>query len=109
MGGQQFGCVLTACEFPERQVDIADGLCGLDAELMARCVGRHLPDKTADDGHRIATIRHAGTPLARGLRGGAVDDGNEVICDDDAVLAFLLGILRNEALLDDFHFGGMVY
>ena len=94
---------------PGGGVDGADGLCGLDAELMARCVGRHLPDKTADDGHRIAAIRHAGTPLACGLRSGAVDDGDEVICDDDAVLAFLSGVLRNEALLDDFHYGGMVY
>ena len=88
---------------PGGGVDIADGLCGGDAELMARCVRSQFLDDTADDGHRITAVGHTGAPLARGLRGRAVDDGDEVICDDDSVLAFLRGILWCEALLDDFH------
>ena len=88
---------------PGGGVDIADGLCGGDAELMARCVRGQPSDDAADDGHRITAVGHAGAPLARGLRGGAVDDGDEVICDDDSVLAFLRGVLWREALLDDIH------
>ena len=88
---------------PGGGVDIADGLCGSDAELMARCVRSQFLDAAADDGHGVAAVGHTGAPLARGLRGGAVDDGDEVICDDDSVLAFLRGVLWREALLDDFH------
>ena len=88
---------------PGGGVDGADGLRGSDAELMARCVRGQFSDDTADDGHRITAVGHAGAPLACGLRGGAVDDGDEVICDDDSVLAFLRGVLWREALLDDFH------
>ena len=88
---------------PGGGVDIADGLCGGDAELMARCVRGQPSDDAADDGHGVAAVGHAGTPLARGLRGRAVDDGDEVICDDDSVLAFLRGVLWREALLDDSH------
>ena len=103
MRGEQFGGGLTAREFPKGEVDIADGLCGGDAELMARSVRGHLSDNVADDNHRVTAVGHAGTPLALGLRGGAVDDGDEVICDDDSVLAFLRGVLWREALLDDIH------
>ena len=86
---------------PGGGVDITDGLRGSDAELMARCVRGQLSDDAADDGHGVAAVGHAGTPLARGLRGGAVDDSDEVICDDDSVFAFLRGVLGDEALLDD--------
>ena len=88
---------------PGGGVDGADGASGSDAELMTGGLGGHLADDAADDGHRITAVGHAGAPLARGLRGGAIDDGDEVICDDDSVLAFLRGILWCEALLDDFH------
>ena len=88
---------------PGGGVDIADGLCGSHTELMARCVRGQPSDDAADDGHRITAVGHPGAPLARGLRSGAVDGGNEVICDDDSVLAFLRGVLWREALLDDFH------
>ena len=70
---------------------------------MTGSFGGHLTDDLTDDGHRITAVGHTGAPLARGLRGGAVDDGDEVICDDDSVLAFLLRILRYETLFDDFH------
>ena len=68
---------------------------------MARGVRRHLADEAADDGHGVTAVGHAGTPLARSLRCGAVDDSDEVICDDDSVFAFLRGVLGDEALLDD--------
>ena len=70
---------------------------------MTGSFGGHLTDDLTDDGHRIAAVRHTGTPLVLGLRGGAVDNSDEVICDDDSVLAFLLRILRYETLFDDYH------
>ena len=90
-------------KIPRRQVYVADGFRGADTELMARRVGWHLTDDATDDGHGVMAVRHPSAPLARGLRGAPVDDGDEVICDDDSVLAFLSGILRNDALLYYFH------
>ena len=52
---------------PGGGVDIADGLCSGDAELMARCVRGQPSDDAADDGHRISAVGHAGAPLTRGL------------------------------------------
>lgn len=34
----------------------------------------------------------------------AIDNGYEIICDDDPVLAFLRGVFRYDALLYYFHF-----
>ena len=73
-------------------------------KLMARRVCRHLADIAADEDHGIAAIADARTMVALGLRGATVDYGDEIICDDQAVFAFLCGALRYEVLLDDFHF-----
>ena len=73
------------------------------AELLTADVGWHAADITAYDSHGIASIAHPGAMAVGGLRGGSVDDGDEVICDDDSVLAFLRGALRNDALLYYFH------
>ena len=73
------------------------------AELLTADVGWHAADVAADKLHRIASIAHPGAMAVGGLRGGSVDDGDEVICDDDSVLAFLRGALRNDALLYYFH------
>ena len=81
-----------------------DDFRGIQAELTARDVGRHLTDITTDEQHGITPIARQRTMAARRLRCRAVDDSDEVICDDDSVLAFLLGTLRNDALLDYFHF-----
>ena len=70
---------------------------------MTRRVGRHLADKARDDLHGIAAIAHQEGVTVGGFRGRTVDDGNEVTCDDEAVLAFLLGVLCDQALLDDIH------
>ena len=75
------------------------------AEVVAAGLGRHLADIAADERHGIAPVAHPRAMAAGGLRRAAVDDGDEVICDDDSVLAFLLGILRNDALLEDCHEG----
>ena len=80
-----------------------DGVGDTFAELPTADVGWHAADITAHDLHGIAPIAHPRTMAALGLGGGAVDDGDEVICDDDSVLAFLRGALRNDALLEDFH------
>ena len=76
-----------------------------NTELMARGVGRHLADIACNDFHRIATVTHQQGVAVGGFRGGAVDDSDEVTCDDETVLAFLLGVLGDLVLLDDGHRG----
>ena len=72
-------------------------------KLRAGNVFRHLADITTDQQHRIASIAIEQTVAILRLAGRTVDNGYEVICDDDSVLAFLRGVLRDEALLDDLH------
>ena len=77
-------------------------------KLMA-CDGLgHFEDVVADDAHGHLAIAAASEvkaliATACGLRGGSVDDGDEVIAYDDAVLASLRGVLRDEGLLYDLH------
>ena len=74
------------------------------AQELVACGGfGHTADVAADELHGVAPV---GTPQAMAqlaLRGAAVDDGYEVSGDDDAVLAFLLGVLGDEGLFDDLH------
>ena len=63
----------------------------------------HVTNVTAHQFHGIATITAEETVTILRLAGRAIDDGNKIICDDDAVLAFLRGILGDEGLLDYFH------
>jgi len=63
----------------------------------------HVTNVTAHQLHGIATITAEETVTILRLAGRAIDDGNKIICDDDAVLAFLRGILGDEGLLDYFH------
>ena len=68
----------------------------------------HPKNIVADKAHGYLAIAPAGEveafeAPAGGRRGGSVDDGYEVIAYDDAVLAFLRGVLRNEGLLYDLH------
>ena len=72
-------------------------------ERMATDVGRHTTDIPADEQHGITSVAFPGTVAPLGLRRGAVNDCYEVIGYDDSVLASLLGILRDDALLYDFH------
>ena len=81
----------------------ADGFRNTFAELLAADVGRHVTDIAADEQHGIAPVAPPREVAAGSLRSGAVDDGDEVICDDDSVLAFLRGALRNDAFLYDIH------
>lgn len=70
---------------------------------LARGVLGHAADVTANQLHRIAAITAKQAVAILRLAGRAVDDGNEVICDDDAVFAFRLWILRDEVLFDYLH------
>ena len=72
-------------------------------ELMTGRVSRHLTNIARNDLHSIATITHQKGVTMGSLRGGSVDHSDEVTCDDETVLAFLLGVLRYEALLDNLH------
>ena len=72
-------------------------------ELFAGGRLRHATDITLCQLHSIAPIGAQQAMAILTLRGAAVDYSDEVICDDDAVLAFLLWVLGNEILLDNFH------
>lgn len=73
------------------------------AELVAADVGRHTTNVLADKLHGITAIAHPRTMTAASFGGAAVNDGNEVICDDEAVLVFPFWVLRYAALFDNFH------
>ena len=95
--------LLHATEGETPAVMFADDLRGTDAELMAAGIGGHATDVAADELHGVTAIARPGTMVARGLRRAAVDNGNEVICDDQAVFAFLRGTFRDDALLENLH------
>ena len=82
---------------------VGDGFGDAFTELLTTDVSRHAADIAAHKLHRISAIAHPRAMVIGGLRRGSVDDGDEVICDDDSVLAFLRGVLRNDALLYYFH------
>ncbi len=88
---------------PEGDIVLADSGRHAETELMAGGVGGHLADVLGDGPHGIAPVAHAGVMPVAGLGCGAVDDSDEVTCDDDSVLAFPDGALRSEALLYDLH------
>ena len=96
---------LVAAQAAEQgKVALANDARGSEAELVARDVLGHTSDIATDELHGVASIAHRAVMASLGLRGGAVDDGYEVSGDDDSVLAFLRGVLRDDALLYYFHF-----
>ena len=72
-------------------------------ESLARRILWHAADIAADQLHSVAAITAEQAVTILRLGGRAIDDGYEIICDDDSVLAFLRGILWDEILLDNFH------
>jgi len=72
-------------------------------ELFTSSRFRHTADITLSQLHGIAPVGAQQAMSILALRSAAVDHSDEVICDDDAVLAFLLWVLGNEILLDNFH------
>ena len=96
-------------EFPDGRIGFLYGAGGTKAELMAVVTGRHAADIGGDNTHGAFTVAHQEMEAAGGLRGRAVDDGNDVTCDDEAVLASLFGVLRDQALLDDLHIEDIVW
>ena len=72
-------------------------------KLFARGGLGHLADITCRQVHGIATIGAKQAMAILGLRRTAVDDCYEVICYDDAVLAFLLWVLGDDCLFYNLH------
>ena len=72
-------------------------------ELMATGICRHTTDISANQQHRIAAVADPGDVFSKCLGSAAVDNGNKVICDDQAVFAFLCGALRNDTLFYYLH------
>ncbi len=76
---------------------------GTHAKLMTRRVSRHLSYVFRYQTHGVSPIAHQGVMATGCLRCGTIDHGNKIICNDDSVLAFPRGALRNDALLYYFH------
>ena len=74
-------------------------------EILTRRSLGHAADVAADELHGISSVRAEDAVMVVRLRGAAIDDGDEVICDDHAVLAFPFGTLGDEGLFDNFHVG----
>ena len=53
--------------------------------------------------HGIASVADTFTYLPRCLASAAINDGNEIIGDDDSVFARFLTFLADKAFLDDGH------
>ena len=81
----------------------SDGFGDSFAELLAGHVGGGFTYKVGNDTHGIAAVGVETAVAVGRLGGGAIDDGNEIIGDDDSVLAFLLLVFRDEVLFDDGH------
>ena len=77
--------------------------CYATEKALARRVLRHAANVAGDQLHGIAPIAAKKAVTMLRLRRGAIDDGYEIICDDDSVLAFHLWILRDEVLFDNLH------
>ena len=73
------------------------------AELLASNSGRHTPDVLPDKPCGIAAVGAEQAVTAVGLAGASIDDGDEVIGDDDEILAFLRGILWDDELFEYLH------
>ena len=74
-----------------------------DAELPTTDIRGHTTDVPADEQHGITAVAEPGNMATERLRSAPVDDGDEVICDDQAVFAFLGGALRDKALFEYLH------
>ena len=77
--------------------------CNTAKESFACDVLRHAANIGAHQLHGVPPVAVEQAMAIVGLGRGAVDDSNKVICDDDAVLAFLSGVLGYAVLLDYFH------
>ena len=80
-----------------------DHLRNADAKLPTAYIGRHTTDVPADEQHGITAVAEPGDMTTERLRSAPVDDGDKVICDDQAVFAFLGGALRDKALFEYLH------
>ena len=72
-------------------------------EPVAGDVLRHLLQTLGHGEHGMAPVGVNEAVAVRGFAGRAVDDGDEVVSDDDAVLAFPVWAFGNDCLLDDLH------
>ena len=84
-------------------VMFSDSTGGTNTELMTGDVGWHFADIVCNDLHGKAAIAHHKRVTAGGFRGGTVYNSDEITCDNETVLAFLLGGLCDLVLLDDCH------
>lgn len=82
---------------------LADVGCDTTQKLMTRHLFWGVTQVAADKSHSLSAIAAEKTMAIGGFRRRAVDDGNEVRGDDDAVLAFALWVLGDEGLFDDLH------
>ena len=74
-------------------VNKVDVLGDVVAEVLTVGVGGHGLDVLAHKRHAVLTVAHGGVETVATLAGTAVDNGYEVIGDDDCVLVGLLAYL----------------
>ena len=84
-------------------VVLTDDCCHTTHELLAGCRFRHPTNIARHEQHSITPIAVQPTMTVVALRRAAINDSYEIICDDDAVLAFLLGVLGDDALFYNLH------
>jgi len=73
------------------------------AKLLAIEISLCMANISADNLHAVTSIASEETESTFCLRRASVNDGDVVICDDDAVLVFLLWTLRYGALFYYLH------
>ena len=72
-------------------------------ECLAADVLRGMTQIAADQLHTLAAVGTEEAVTELTLGGAAVDDGNEVIGDDDSVLALFLWAFGRQVLFDNLH------
>ena len=82
---------------------LADLFSDTQTEIVTRYAFWGFANILPNEFHGIAPITIKETVTTIGLRGRAVNDCNEIVSDDDAVLAFLLGIFRYDDLFYYLH------
>ena len=72
-------------------------------EFLAGGRLRHATNIARHQQHSITPIAMQPTMTVVALRRATINDCYEIICDDDAVLAFLLGVLGDDVLFYNLH------
>lgn len=85
-------------------IDVTNTSSDTFAKSLHCDVGTHRFNKTLDEQHTITPVLHIRRYVNGSFTSAAINNGNEVICDDDSVLARLLTLLAYDLAFYYFHF-----